>query len=211
MPHIDSIMPINVSGSRVSIVKCKGETRPPTSTDDLLLNPPLANDGKQEGQRVHDWHRQAQLCAPLVCRSCQCSATPRSKHEAQPHEKREERTGFPNQQEEPHTPRQIQHQRHCIRWVAQQVRGREEGGVDTTPEGAGAHGGRVERRVRRWVAGARCAPDEWRGQAPGQADEEEAEDVVGCWDVGLRGWGGGGGCHCAMGEGKEMLGLRIQG
>lgn len=34
-----------------------------TSTNDLLLNPPLANNGEEERQGVDDGHRETQLCA----------------------------------------------------------------------------------------------------------------------------------------------------
>ena len=41
-----------------------------TATNDLLLNPPLADDREQERQRVHDGHGQAQLCDPVSLAMC---------------------------------------------------------------------------------------------------------------------------------------------
>lgn len=69
MPLIERIMPIMVSSSRKSVRPSRdwdGQGRDGvdgrTATNDLLLNPPLAQDGEQERQRVHDGHGQAQLC-----------------------------------------------------------------------------------------------------------------------------------------------------
>lgn len=105
----------------------------------------------------------------------------RSVHET-PTEK--ELTRLPNQQKEPHAPRQVNHQRNRISRVSQNISQLEKCAVDPSFERAVLHRGRRERGVRtRFVCfGARA--DEWRCEAPCYADEEEAEDVVEDWGVG---------------------------
>lgn len=100
-------------------------------------------------------------------------------------------TRLPNQQEKPHAPRHIHQQRHRIPRPPQQIQHRVPRPQHLPLDPALL---RVDRGPRRGVEIHGRAPDERRGQAPGHAYEEEAEDVVeeggGCG-----GGGGGGGVH----------------
>lgn len=92
-------------------------------------------------------------------------------------------TGLANEKKEPDTAGEVEHQRHGIARVAQQIEHSEEGAVEGAPEPARLDGRAVENgRVGRvWLVGAGGAADEGRGEAPGEADEDEAEDVVEGW------------------------------
>lgn len=87
-------------------------------------------------------------------------------------------TSFAYQQKEPYAARQIDQQRHGIVWVTQKVEDGEESAADLGLEPAALDGVGVEDGVRRWVVVPCGATDEGGGQAPGDADEGEAEDVV---------------------------------
>lgn len=92
-------------------------------------------------------------------------------------------TGLANEKKEPDTAGEVKHQRHGIARVAQQIEHGEEGAVEGTPEPARLDGRAVEDGGvgRVWLVGAGGAADEGRGEAPGEADEDEAEDVVEGW------------------------------
>lgn len=147
-----------------------------TSADDLLLDIPLAHHCEKECHRVHNGYRQAELCMRSVLRSplgegfAACLKT-----EATPGH---QLTSLPNQEEEPHTPGEIQQQRHCISWVPQQIDHGKEGAVHFALDPAVLDPRVVQRRMRGRVVRARRAPDEGCGEAPGEPDEDEAEDVV---------------------------------
>lgn len=87
-------------------------------------------------------------------------------------------TSLANEEKEPDTAGEVQDKRDGIARVAQQIEDREEGGVEPVAEPALLDGGGVEQRVRRGLVGAGGAADEGRGEAPGEADEDEAQDVV---------------------------------
>ena len=89
------------------------------------------------------------------------------------------RTSLPNEQEEPHTPREVQQQRQRVARVPQQVGRGEEGPVELAPDPARPDAGGREDRVGRRVVRAGGAADEGRREAPGESDEEEGDDVVG--------------------------------
>lgn len=92
-------------------------------------------------------------------------------------------TGLANEEKEPDAAGEVEHQRHGIARVAQQVDDTKEGAVEGAPEPARLDGRAVEDGGvgRVWLVGAGGAADEGRGEAPGEADEEEAEDVVYGW------------------------------
>lgn len=87
-------------------------------------------------------------------------------------------TSLANEEEEPDAAGEVEDKRDGIARVAQQVEDGEEGGVEPGAEPALLDGGGVEQRVRRGLVGAGGAADEGRGEAPGEADEDEAQDVV---------------------------------
>lgn len=89
-------------------------------------------------------------------------------------------TGLANEEKEPDAAGEVERQRHGVARVAQQIDDGEEGAVDGAPEPARLDGRSVEDggAGRVWLVGAGGAADEGRGEAPGEADEEEAEDVV---------------------------------
>lgn len=86
-----------------------------------------------------------------------------------------------NEEKEPDAASEVEHERDGVARVAQQVEGGEEGGEEAGPEPAGPDGGAVEERVRLRLVGAGGAADEGGCEAPGEADENEGEDVVDCW------------------------------
>jgi hypothetical protein len=93
---------------------------------------------------------------------------------------------LPDEQEKPHAASQVHQQRYRILWVPQQIHRGEEGAVQPRAEPAPPDGRRLEDRVRRRAVGAGGAADKGRGEAPRDADEDEAEDVVddgGLWCV----------------------------
>ena len=87
-------------------------------------------------------------------------------------------TGLSNEQKEPHTSREIQQQRSRILRVSQQVSHGKEGAVELALEPRGLDGRGVEDWVRGRAVGASGATNKGRGEAPSQADEDEAENVV---------------------------------
>lgn len=87
-------------------------------------------------------------------------------------------TGLANEEEEPDAAGEVEDQRHGIARVAQQIEDSEEGTVQPGAEPALLDSGGVEDWVRRGLVGAGGAADEGRGEAPGEADEDEAHDVV---------------------------------
>lgn len=87
-------------------------------------------------------------------------------------------TSLANEEKEPDAAGEVQDKRDGIARVAQQIEDGEEGGVEPGAEPALLDGGGVEQRVRRGLVGAGGAADEGRGEAPGEADEDEAQDVV---------------------------------
>ncbi|RFU77591.1 chitin synthase c [Trichoderma arundinaceum] len=88
------------------------------------------------------------------------------------------RTGFANEEEEPDAAREVEDQGHGIARVAQQIDDAEEGAVQLGPEPARLDGRGVEDGMRRRLVGAGGSADEGRREAPGEADEDEAQDVV---------------------------------
>jgi hypothetical protein len=82
-----------------------------TFRNNLLLSPPLSQDGKQESQRIRDRHGKTQFCFPI-------STFPLT---TSPHIKKSKLTSLPNQQEEPHTSRHINQERHRISRILQCV------------------------------------------------------------------------------------------
>lgn len=103
-----------------------------------------------------------------------------------------EHTSLANEKKEPDATGEVEHQRHGIARVAQQIDNAKKRAVEGAPEPARLDGRAVEDggvgRVR--LVGAGGAADEGRGEAPGEADEDEAEDVVNGWGAGLCV------CHC---------------
>ncbi len=89
-----------------------------------------------------------------------------------------ELTSLANEEKEPDAAGEVKDERDGIARVAQQIEDGEEGGVEPGAEPALLDGGGVEQRVRRGLVGAGGAADEGRGEAPGEADEDEAQDVV---------------------------------
>lgn len=87
-------------------------------------------------------------------------------------------TGLPDQQEEPHAAGEVDEQRDGVARVPQEVQHGEEGAVDPALEPARPDVRPVERRVGGRVVVAGRAPDEGCREAPGHADQEEAQDVV---------------------------------
>lgn len=87
-------------------------------------------------------------------------------------------TGLANEEKEPDAAGEVEHQRHGVARVAQQIDDGEQGAVEGAPEPARLDGRAVEDGVGRGLVGAGGAADEGRGEAPGEADEDEAEDVV---------------------------------
>lgn len=89
-----------------------------------------------------------------------------------------QRTGLANEKEEPDTAGEVEHQRHGVARVAQQIDDGEEGAVEGAPEPTRLDGRAGEDGVGGRLVRAGGAADEGRGEAPGEADEDEAEDVV---------------------------------
>lgn len=87
-------------------------------------------------------------------------------------------TGLAYEQKEPHTARQIDQERQSIARVPQEVDDSKKGAVKLGLKPAALDGVGVEDGVGRGVVIPRGATDKRRGQAPGDADEGEAEDVV---------------------------------
>lgn len=107
-------------------------------------------------------------------------------------ESKKRHTGLPDEQEEPHAPRQVEQQGHGVPRVPQQVEGGEEGAVQAALEPGRGDVLAGQQRVRGRVVRAGRATDERGREAPGEADEEEAGDEVdGRWLVRCRGGGGG--------------------
>lgn len=103
-------------------------------------------------------------------------------------------TGLPNQQKEPNTPRQINNQRNRISRIPQQIHNPKERSIHLTLDPTICHSRRRENGVWRGFVCSCCGPDEGCSEAPGDADEQEAEDVAEdmgdvCW---WRRWGIGG-------------------
>jgi len=111
-------------------------------------------------------------------------------------------TSLPNQQEEPNTPRQINNQQNRISRIPQQMHNPKESPIHFVLDPTIHNSRRRENGMRRRFVGAGCSSDEGGGEAPGDADEQEAEDVaedVGgvCW---WRSWDIGGIHFGMMGE-----------
>ena len=95
-------------------------------------------------------------------------------------QKRSPPTSLPNQQKEPHTPRQIHHQWHRVRRTPEQIDNRPYR-LQYSPFHPPSFCTRVdalEGGVRRGVEVEGCAPDEGRCETPGETDEEEAEGPI---------------------------------
>lgn len=101
-------------------------------------------------------------------------------------------TGFANQQKKPHATRQVEQQGNSIARVSQQVNNGEKRAVHFGLEPTSAHSVRLEQRMGRRVVVSGGAADKGRGEAPGDADEGEADDVV------ERPWLGRGGRVCSV-------------
>ena len=87
-------------------------------------------------------------------------------------------TSLSNQQEEPHAARQIQQQRDRVPRVPQQVHDGKEGAVHLGLEPAALHSLGLEHGMRRRVVVLGRPADERRREAPGEPDQQEAQDVV---------------------------------
>lgn len=87
-------------------------------------------------------------------------------------------TGLAYEQKEPHTARQVDQERQSIARVPQEVDDGKKGAVKLRLEPAALDGVGVEDRAGRGVVIPRGATDKRCGQAPGDTDEGEAEDIV---------------------------------
>lgn len=96
IPLMDNIMPIIVSDALLAQCSSWPMRDSLTSTDNLLFDPPLANNCEQKCKCVGNGHRQAQLCHHTSA----SYSHPRTIRQAV-------HTSLANQQEEPHTPRQV--------------------------------------------------------------------------------------------------------
>lgn len=103
--------------------------------------------------------------------------------------KRVELTSLANEEKEPDAAGEVEQERDGVARVAQQVEGGEEGGEEAGPEPASRDRGVVEEWVRARLVGAGGAADEGGREAPGEADENEGEDVVDCWGGWCCRWG----------------------
>jgi len=92
-------------------------------------------------------------------------------------------TSLANEQEEPHTARQIQQQRYGIPGVPEQINDGEECSIDLGLEPARLHGWAVKDGVRWWCVGTSCPANEWCSQTPGNANKDEAENVIEDWGL----------------------------
>lgn len=86
-------------------------------------------------------------------------------------------TGFPDQQKEPDAASQVDDERDSITRIPEQIQHAKEGRIYLCLDPAVFHRRRGEDRVRWRRVGACCGSDERGREAPGDADEEEAEDV----------------------------------
>lgn len=110
-------------------------------------------------------------------------------------------TRLPNQQKEPHAPREIDQQGSRISRVPQQIHHREERPVHLGLEPASAHRVRVKGRMRGRMVVLRGFADEGRREAPSDPDQRETQNVVqGPW-LGL------GLCHSRLGGGLGIVSL----
>ena len=87
-------------------------------------------------------------------------------------------TSLSNQQEEPHAARQIQQQRDRVTRVPEEVDDGKEGAVHLGLEPAVLHSLGLEHGMRGRVVVLGRAADERRCEAPGEPDQQEAQNVV---------------------------------
>lgn len=123
MPLSTSVMPIHVSDEEVivsiSVIAYSMSFDEHTSRNHLPFRPPLTQHGEKKSQRIRNRHSQRQLCKSRQ------SPKPLTKLLNKSH-----LTSLSNQQEKPHTPCDIQEQRHRISRILEQVNDR----VQNAPE-----------------------------------------------------------------------------
>src|SRR4051812_20514646 len=90
-----------------------------------------------------------------------------------------QRTSLPNEQEEPHTASEVQQQRDSIPRIPQQIDDGEESAVQLALDPAVLDRRRVQNGVSRRAMCPGSSTNEGGCKAPGQADEDEGEDIVG--------------------------------